>query len=71
LRSRTHHWLGGVASGLGEYVGVSVVVVRAIWVLAALVGLIGLQYVLLVLAVVAYAALWALVPQAKENPASA
>jgi phage shock protein PspC (stress-responsive transcriptional regulator) len=36
-RSRRHRIIGGVAAGIGEYIGVDPTVVRVIWVLASLV----------------------------------
>jgi phage shock protein C len=53
-RSNEERWLAGVCGGLGEYFNVDATLVRAIFVVLALVGLGG---------VILYVLLWVLIPQ--------
>jgi phage shock protein C len=57
-RSRDDRLLGGVAGGLGEFLGVDPTLVRIVFVLVALFGGSGL---------VLYVALWLLVPPADDG----
>jgi len=57
-RSRAERMLSGVCGGAAEYLGIDPVIVRVLWVVAALLGGAGL---------LAYVLCWLLVP---EEPAS-
>ncbi len=61
LRSVSDRWIGGVAGGLAEHLGAPVWIVRATFVLAALLGGIGL---------VAYALMWVFLPLDPDRPAA-
>jgi phage shock protein PspC (stress-responsive transcriptional regulator) len=52
-RSKTDHIVGGVATGLGTYVGISPLLIRLGWVLFTLLGGAG---------VLAYLIAWAVIP---------
>lgn len=53
-RSRTNRVIGGVAGGIGEYLGIDPIIIRIIWVILALFAGVG---------VVAYILAWIIIPE--------